>query len=40
MTTITNAGIINSFGRTPQAGDDVFTIWSLKIILAAPTFWT
>jgi len=25
MTTITNAGIINSFVRTPQAGDDVFT---------------
>src|SRR5438132_13680591 len=25
MATITNTGIINSFGNTPQAGDDVFT---------------
>ena len=25
MTTITNRAIINSFGNTPQAGDDLFT---------------
>ena len=26
MTTITNAGIINSFSNTPQAGNDLFTV--------------
>ncbi len=34
MTTITNAGIINSFGNTPQAKDDLFTVAMLGGIIS------